>query len=100
MLNGMEIGEQVNQFDQAELKDRVEATLCRLRELRTRIDELKRRCEELRANEAERLEKCKNKTKCSKCGYTLEAEEGVIIKDGNGKERNRYHKACFEGLFK
>jgi hypothetical protein len=100
MLKSMEIGEQVNQTDQTELKERVEATLCRLRELRERVAELKRRCEDLRAMEAKRVEKCNNKTKCDKCGRVLEDEEGVVVKDGNGEEKSRYHKACFEALFK
>jgi hypothetical protein len=100
MLKSMEIGEQVNPCEQTQLKERVEATLYRLRELRERVAELKRRCEELRAMEAKRVEKFKNKAKCDKCGYVLDAEEGVVVKDANGEEKSRYHKACFQALFK
>jgi rubredoxin len=50
--------------------------------------------------EATRVEKSKNKAKCNKCGYVLDAEEGVVVKDANGEEKSRYHKACFQALFK
>lgn len=100
MSKSMEIGEQVNPCDQRELKERVEATLYRLRELRERVAELKGRCEELRAMEAKRIEKSQNKAQCDKCGYILGAEEGVVVKDANGEEKSYYHKACFAALFK
>jgi hypothetical protein len=95
----MEIGEQVSQFEQTELKERAEATLCRLRELRERVAELKHRCEELRAIETKRIEKL-IKAKCGKCGHILDAEEVVVFKDANGEEKSRYHRTCFAGLFK
>jgi len=91
MLERMEIGEPSSQIDQGELK---------LRELRERVAELKRKCEEFRQMEALRLEKPENKLKCEKCGYKLDSEEGVTIKDANGKIRSRYHKACFQSMFK
>ena len=100
MLERMEIGEPSSQIDQGELKERIEASLCKLRELRERVAELKRKCEEFRQMEALRLEKPENKLKCEKCGYKLDSEEGVTIKDANGKIRSRYHKACFQSMFK
>jgi hypothetical protein len=100
MLERMEIGEHVNQDEQGELKERVEATLTKLRELRERIAELKRRCEESREMEVQRLEKLESRLRCDKCGQALNSEDGVVIKDTNGEAKSRYHKACFQALFK
>ena len=100
MLERMEIGEHVNQHEQMELKERVEATLTKLRELRERVAELKRRCEEFREMEAHRLERPESRLRCDKCGHALNSEEGVIVKDTNGEAKSRYHKACFQALFK
>jgi predicted nuclease with TOPRIM domain len=99
MLERMEIGEHVNQDEQGELKEKVEATLTKLRELRERVAELKRRCEEFREMEAQRLEK-PEKLRCDKCGHALDSEDGVVIKDANGEAKSHYHKACFQALFK
>lgn len=100
MLERMEIGEHVNQDEQVELKERVEATLTKLRELRERVAELKRRCEEFREMEAQRLKKPESKLRCDKCGHALDSEDGVVIKDANGEAKSRYHKTCFQALFK
>ena len=100
MLERMEIGEHVNQDEQMELKERVEATLTRLRELRERVAELKRRCEDFREMEAQRLEKLESRLRCDKCGHALNSEEGVVVKDTNGEAKSHYHKACFQALFK
>ena len=100
MLERMEIGEHVNQDQQGELKERVEATLTKLRELRERVAELKRRCEKLREMEAQRLKKPESRLRCDKCGHALNSEEGVVVKDTNGEAKSRYHKACFQALFK
>ena len=100
MLERMEIGEHVNQDEQRELKERVEATLTKLRELRERVAELKRRCEEYREIEAQRLIKPQSRLRCDKCGHALDSEEGVVIKDANGEAKSHYHKVCFQALFK
>jgi hypothetical protein len=100
MLERMEIGEHVNQDEQGELKERVEATLTKLRELRERVAELKRRCEDFREMEAQRLKKPESRLRCDKCGHALNSEDGVVFKDANGEAKSRYHKACFQALFK
>jgi len=100
MLERMEIGEHVNQDEQVELKETVEATLTKLRELRERVAELKRRCEEFREMEAQRLNKSESRLRCDKCGHALDSEDEVVIKDTNGEAKSRYHKACFQALFK
>jgi len=83
-----------------ELKERVEATLTKLRELRERVAELKRRCEEFREMEAQRLERPESRLRCDKCGNALDSEDEVVVKDANGEAKSRYHKACFQALFK
>ena len=100
MLERMEIGEHVNQDEQGELKERVEATLTKLRELRERVAELKRRCEEFREMEVQRLKKPESRLRCDKCGNALDSEDEVVVKDANGEAKSRYHKACFQALFK
>ena len=100
MLERMETGEHVNQEDQDDLKERVEATLYKLRELRERVAELKRKCEEFREMEVQRFENLKNTLRCDKCKHKLDPEDEVIIKDANGEERSHYHRECFQELFK
>jgi len=100
MLERMETGEHVNQEDQDDLKERVEATLYKLRELRERVAELKRKCEEFREMEAQRFENPKNTLKCDKCRHKLNPDDEVVVKDANGEERSHYHKECFQELFK
>lgn len=100
MLERMEIGEHPEQNDQTDLKERVDATLYRLRELRERVAELKRKCEEFREMEAKRFENLEDTLKCDKCGRKLDPDRTVVVKDGNGKERKHYHTACFREFFK
>jgi hypothetical protein len=50
--------------------------------------------------EAQRLEKPESRLRCDKCGHALNSEDGVVVKDTNGEAKSRYHKACFQALFK
>jgi hypothetical protein len=55
----------------------------------------------LRRMESERIEvAAKNVSRCDKCGQSLNPDEQVVIRDGNGEERRHYHKKCFQALFK
>jgi cell division septum initiation protein DivIVA len=100
MLERMETGEHLNREEQEDLKERVEATLYKLRELRQRVAELKRKCEEFREMEVQRFENSTSTLKCDRCKRKLNPEEAVIIKDVNGEERSHYHRGCFQQLFK
>jgi cell shape-determining protein MreC len=101
MLEKMEIGENTRLEEQYEVKEKIESTLYKLQELKERVAELKRKCEELRRRESERIEvAAKNVSRCDKCGHSLDPEEQVVIRDGNGEERRHYHRKCFQTLFK
>ncbi len=101
MLEKMEISEHIRQEEQYELKEKVEGTLCKLRELKERVAELKRKCEELRRMEKDRIEVAvQNVSRCDKCRHSIDLEEQVVVRDNNGNERRHYHKKCFQALFK
>jgi DNA repair exonuclease SbcCD ATPase subunit len=115
MFEKMEIREQADMDDQREIRQKIEATLHRLQELRGRIEELKRKCEEIRKAEgtvhSQRMTSMmpsrsnvptyvENSLRCDKCGHILDPERQVVIKDSNGAERSHYHEKCFQALFK
>jgi hypothetical protein len=101
MLEKMEIGEHTRLEAQYEVKAKIESALYKLQELKERVAVLKRKCEELRRMESERIEvAAKNVSRCDKCGQSLNPDEQVVIRDGNGEERRHYHKKCFQALFK
>jgi hypothetical protein len=101
MLEKMEIGEHTRLEAQYEAMEKIESTLYKLQELKERVAELKRKCEELRRIESERIEfAAKNVSRCDKCKHSVDPEEQVVVRDGNGEERRHYHKKCFQALFK
>jgi chromosome segregation ATPase len=102
MLKKLEIGEHTSIEDgQQEIRQKIESTLCKLKELKERVAELKRRCEELRTMESQRVEKAVHSApRCDKCGHALDPVTAVVIRDANGEERRHYHQGCFKTLFK
>jgi len=101
MLEKMEIGEHTRLETQYEVREKIESALYTLQELKERVAVLKRKCEELRRIESERIEfAAKNVSRCDKCRHSLDPEEQVVVRDGNGEERRHYHRKCFETLLK
>lgn len=108
MCEKKEIGEQINRYEQSDIKEKMEITMHRLQELKERVSELKRRCEEFRNMEwkvqHERmnslLEGKYNLVRCDKCRRALDPDQHVVFKGSDGAELSHYHRKCFQTLFK
>ncbi len=79
----------------AKRKEKVNATLARLKSLKRQVSELRAQCEALKKLELEK----KEGLKCRECGKVVNPHE-VTLKDSFGKVKGYYHKDCFTEIWR
>lgn len=80
----------------AERKEKVEATLARLKSLKCQVSELRAQCEALKKLESEK----KEGLKCRECGKVVDQDQEVTLKDSFGKVKGYFHKECFTEIWR
>ena len=75
----------------AERKEKVEATLAKLKFLKRQVSELRAQYEALKKLESEK----KEGLKCRECGKAINKDQEIKLQDSFGKVKGYYHKDCF-----
>ena len=92
----MEIQEICGNNNSIQQREKVEAYLVRLKDMRGKVAELREQCESLKRSRAEFQ---KSLVICSECGKHIEQGREIMVKDSSGNPMNYYHRECFGAIW-